>query len=99
LIIGNQTKATALLGHFGSITTLARASMQELLPFLSRTKAVRLVSSLRLGGVALRQERQQLTIDNPLAIAELRSEMRFLDRELLRVVRLNTLRQLEDNNL
>jgi hypothetical protein len=99
LIIGNQTKATALLEHFGSITTLARASMQELLPFLSRTKAVRLVSSLRLGAVALRQERQQLTIDNPLAIAELRSEMRFLDRELLRVVRLNTLRQLEDNNL
>jgi len=89
LIICNQTKATRLLEHFGSISTLARASVQELLPFLSRAKALRLVSSLRLGAVALRQERQQLTIDNPLAIAELCSEMRFLDRESLRVVLLN----------
>ena len=35
-------------------------------------------------------ERQSLTIDSPEAIADLRSEMRFLDRESLRVVLLNT---------
>jgi DNA repair protein RadC len=42
-----------------------------------------------MGAVALREERQSLTIDGPEAIAELCSEMRFLDRESLRVVLLN----------
>lgn len=39
--------------------------------------------------MALREQRQSLTIDSPLAIADLCSEMRFLDRESLRVVLLN----------
>jgi DNA repair protein RadC len=42
-----------------------------------------------MGAVALREERQSLTIDSPLTIADLCSEMRFLDRESLRVVLLN----------
>jgi hypothetical protein len=82
-------RGAALLKHFGSLTLLARASAQELLPFVARSKALRLVSSLRMGAVALREERQSLTIDNPLAIADLCSEMRFLDRESLRVVLLD----------
>jgi DNA repair protein RadC len=90
LIVGSQSKAEALLKHFGSLTVLARASVQELLPFLSRTKALRLISSLRMSAVVLREERESLTIDSPLATAELCSEMRFLDRESLRVVLLNT---------
>jgi DNA repair protein RadC len=89
LILGSQKAADALLNNFGSLTILARASVQELLPFVSRSKALRLVSSLRMGAVALREERQSLTIDSPLAIADLCSEMRFLDREWLRVVLLN----------
>jgi len=68
---------------------LARASVQELWLFVSRSKALRLVSSLRMGAVALREERQSLTVDSPLAIADLCSEMRFLDRESLWVVLLN----------
>jgi len=94
LILGDQTKAAALLQNFGSIPQLARASVQELLPFLSRAKAVRAVSALRLAAVALRQERQQLTIDNPRSIADLCSEMRFLSHESLRVVLLNAKQQL-----
>jgi DNA repair protein RadC len=90
LILGSQKQADALLDHFGSLTVLARASVQELLPFVSQSKALRLVSSLRMGAVALREERQSLTIDSPEAIADLCSEMRFLDRESLRVVLLNT---------
>ena len=89
LILGSQKQADALLEHFGSLTVLARASVQELLPFVPRAKALRLVSSLRMGAVALREERQSLTIDSPLSIADLCSEMRFLDRECLRVVLLN----------
>ena len=89
LILGSQKQADALLKHFGSLNQLSRASVDELLPFVSRSKALRLVSSLRMGAVALREERQSLTIDSPLAIADLCSEMRFLDRESLRVVLLN----------
>ena len=91
LILGSQKQADALLKQFGSLTVLARASVEELLSFVSRSKALRLVSSLRMGALALREERQSLTIDSPLAIAELCSEMRFLDRESLRVVLLNGL--------
>jgi DNA repair protein RadC len=89
LILGSQKAADVLLDHFGSLAVLARASVQELLPFISRSKALRLVSSLRMSAVVLREERESLTIDSPIAIAELCSEMRFLDRESLRVVLLN----------
>jgi DNA repair protein RadC len=92
LILDSQKQAAALLKHFGSLIVLGRASVQELLPFVSRSKALRLVSSLRMGAAALREERQSLTIDSPLAIADLCSEMRFLDRESLRLVLLNAKR-------
>jgi hypothetical protein len=59
------------LKAFRISTVLARASVEELLPFVSRPKAPRLVSSLRMGAVALREERQSLTIDSPLTIADL----------------------------
>jgi DNA repair protein RadC len=94
LILRSQKQADALLEHFGSVRVLARPSVDELLPFVSRSKAVRLVSSLRVGAVALREERESLTIDSPVAIANLCCEMRFLDRELLRVVLLNAKQQL-----
>jgi hypothetical protein len=89
LILGSQKQADALSEHFGSLTVLARASVEELLPFVPRSKAIRLVSSLRMGAVALQEERQSLTIDSHEAIDDLCSEMRFLDREILRVVLLN----------
>jgi hypothetical protein len=47
-----ETKAVALLQNFGSIPQLACASVQELLPFVSRANAVRVVSALRLAAVA-----------------------------------------------
>jgi DNA repair protein RadC len=90
LILKDQNKARALLEHFGSIVNLARASVQDLLSFLPTVKASQLVSSLRLAAVALREERSQLLIDTPLAVAELCAEMRFLSHECLRVILLNT---------
>jgi hypothetical protein len=92
-IVGDQKKAAALLNHFGS-PKLARASVEELTPFVSRNRAARLVSSLRLAAVALRQERSQLVIDNLLAVANLCAEMRFLSHESSRVILLNTKQQL-----
>ena len=47
-----------------------------------------------MGAVALREEGQSLTIDGTEAIADLCSEMRFLDREWLRIVLLNAKQQL-----
>jgi DNA repair protein RadC len=94
LILGSQKAADSLLKHFGSLAVLARASVEELLPFVPRSKALRLVSSLRMGAAALREERQSLTVDGPEAITDLCSEMRFLDREWLRVVLLNAKQQL-----
>jgi DNA repair protein RadC len=90
LILKDQRKAAALLQHFGSIASLGRASVQDLLPFLPREQAAQLVSSLRLAAVALREERSRLLIDTPLAVAELSAEMRFLSHESLRVVLVNT---------
>jgi hypothetical protein len=48
-----------MLQHFGSLPELARASLDQLLPFLSRTKALRLISSLRMSAVVLREEREE----------------------------------------
>ena len=86
VVLGSQRDANALLQHFGSLAILAQASVEQLVPFISRSKAIRLVSSLRMGAVTLREERQSIAIDSPEIVAELCTEMRFLDRELLRVV-------------
>jgi DNA repair protein RadC len=94
LIVGSQEKAQALVEHFGSIDLLSRASVEQLQTFVPRAKALRLISSLRLGAVVLREERQRRTLEDPLAVAELCSEMRFLSHESLRVVLLNTKQQL-----
>ena len=38
LILGSQKAADTLLQHFGSLAVMARASVEELLPFVSRAK-------------------------------------------------------------
>ncbi|MBV9273660.1 MAG: hypothetical protein JO333_07180 [Verrucomicrobia bacterium] len=90
LIIKDQNKEAALLQHLGSIANLGRASVQDLLPSLPRDKAAQLVSSLRLAGVALGEERSRLLMERPLAVTELCAEMRFLSHKSLRVVLVNT---------
>jgi DNA repair protein RadC len=89
-----QKQLAAFLEHFGSLSVSACASVEELLSFVSRSKALRLVSSLRIGAVALKEERQSFTIDDPEPAADLCSEMRFLDREWLRVILRNAKQQL-----
>jgi DNA repair protein RadC len=88
-----MSEASALLEHFGSFSPLARASVQELLPFLSPSKAAQLVSSLRLAAVALREERSHLVIDTSFR-GELCAETWFLLHESLRVVLLDTKQRL-----
>jgi hypothetical protein len=54
LIIKDQKKAAALLQHFGSIANLGRASVQDLLPFLStrQGRVARQFSALGRGRLA-----------------------------------------------
>jgi excinuclease UvrABC nuclease subunit len=40
LILGSQKAADSLLKHFGSLAVLARASVEELLPFIPRSKSL-----------------------------------------------------------
>jgi DNA repair protein RadC len=39
VVLGSQKDANALLQHFGSLAILAQASVEQLLPFVSRSKA------------------------------------------------------------
>ena len=94
LVLNDQSKALSLLEHFGLVANLTRASVLDLLGFVSPAQAAQLVCALRLAAVALREERSRLLIDTPLAVADLCAEMRFLSHESLRVVLLNTKQQL-----
>ena len=49
LIVGSQKRLPGPFQHFGSLAVLGRASVEQLLPFVSRSKALRLVSSLSHG--------------------------------------------------
>ena len=70
VVLGSQRDANALLQHFGSLAILAQASVEQLVPFISRSKAIRLVSSLRMGAVTLREECQSITSDSPEIVVE-----------------------------
>src|SRR5258708_29285247 len=85
VVLGSQKDANALLQHFGSLAILDQASVEQLLTFVSRSKAIRLVSSLRMGAVTLRVEGQSITIDRPVLVDVLCSDMLFLVGELFRV--------------
>jgi hypothetical protein len=78
-----------------SILAILISSPERLSKTLSRlqspAKASRVVSALRLGAVALREERAQLKIDSPSAVADLCCKMRFLSYEFLRVVLFNNI--------
>jgi hypothetical protein len=43
LIIGNETLGSELIQHFGLVSALSRASLQQIRAFLPRTKAIRLM--------------------------------------------------------
>jgi DNA repair proteins len=74
LIIGNETVGSELIQHFGSISALSQASLQQLRAFLPRTKALRLIVALRTAAVALRQDSVSDPLDSPEKIAALCSE-------------------------
>jgi excinuclease UvrABC nuclease subunit len=46
LVLNNQSTALSLLEHFGSVANLTRASVQDLLQFVSPAQAAQLVLSM-----------------------------------------------------
>ena len=55
VIFNSSETGRRIFKAFGSLSLSAWASVEELLPFVSRSKALRLVSSLRIGAVALKE--------------------------------------------
>jgi DNA repair protein RadC len=85
LLLGERDHllATRLLLDFGSLTALSRASLVQLLPFLSREKAMRLLCAFRLASLC-GYEVAQDPLDSPDRIYSLfAGELIQADREIL----------------
>jgi DNA repair protein RadC len=76
--------ATRLLLDFGSLTALSRASLVQLLPFLNRERAMRLIAAFRLAALCSIQQAPKVRIDGPESIYDLfAGELIQSDREIL----------------
>jgi DNA repair protein RadC len=85
LLLGERDHllATRLLLDFGSLTALSRASLVQLLPFLNREKAMRLLCAFRLASLCGYQVAQH-PLDSPDRIYNLfAGELIQADREIL----------------
>jgi len=85
LLLGERDHllATRLLLDFGSLTALSRASLVQLLPFLNREKAMRLLCAFRLASLCGYQAAQD-PLDSPDRIYNLfAGELIQADREIL----------------
>jgi len=85
LLLGERDHllATRLLLGFGSLTALSRASLVQLLPFLNREKAMRLLCAFRLASLCGYQVAQD-PLDSPGRIYNLfAGELIQADREIL----------------
>jgi DNA repair protein RadC len=86
LLLGERDHllATRLLLDFGSLTALSRASLVQLLPFLNREKAMRLIAAFRLAALCSIQQAPKVRIDGPESIYDLFvGELIQSDREIL----------------
>ena len=85
--------AEFLLGHFGSLEALSRASVGELarIKGIGQAKAIGLKAAFALAARVARTEAESRPVDTPEDVARLLGEeMRLLDHESVRVICLNT---------
>ena len=85
--------AHQLLGRYGSLAQIARASVSELahLKGMGSAKAIQLTAAFAIGTRLAAEEFGGESLDSPLAIHRLLAhELRMLDRESLRTVLLDT---------
>jgi DNA repair protein RadC len=90
LLVGKESVALALIRHFGSLTGLSRASLQELRQFLPPRKAESVAAALRIFAIAETEHALSEQLDNPESIYKACADMKLLNQEVLRVFLLNT---------
>ena len=79
----------ALLGHFGSLKELERASFQELRQFLTRREAEAVIAGLSMWSVVDTEEALSGPLDKAEAVYRANLEMRCFRQEVVRVVLLD----------
>jgi len=90
VLLEDTEAADRLLGHFGSLSALGRAGLEQLREFTSEERALRVVSALRFASVVVQEEAASGSISTPDAIYRLvAGRLRCADREMLVVVLLN----------
>ena len=91
VLLEDQKAADRLLGHFGSLSALGRAGLEQLRAFTSEERALRVVSALRFASAVVQEEVASEPISTPDAICRLvAGRLRCADREMLLSVLLNT---------
>jgi DNA repair protein RadC len=68
LLVGKDSRADALLRHFGSLQALSRASFKELRQFLPKNKAEAVMAALSISGVADAEQALSAPLNNAEAI-------------------------------
>jgi DNA repair protein RadC len=90
LLIGTDALVDALLGHFGSLKELSRASLNELRQFLPRRKAEAVMAALAISNVVEREDALSAPLNNAGAIYRGNLDMAALRQEVVRVVLLDS---------
>src|SRR5258708_21457982 len=81
LIIGKEDLALALFRHFGSIKSLSRASIHQLLQFLPRRKAETLVAARSMSPIAQTEHALSNVFISPESVYKSGSAMKLLSQE------------------
>jgi DNA repair protein RadC len=86
LLVGRDSAVGTLLGHFGSLKELERASFQELRQFLTRREAEAVIAGLSMWSVVDTEEALSGPLDKAEAVYRANLEMRCFRQEVVRVV-------------
>jgi DNA repair protein RadC len=89
LLVGRDSAVDTLLGHFGSLKELERASFQELRQFLTRREAEAVIAGLSMWSVVDTEEALSCPLDKAEAVYRANLEMRCFRQEVVRVVLLD----------
>jgi DNA repair protein RadC len=89
LLVGKQSIAAALIRHFGSVKTLSRATLVELLQFLPKRKAEAVMAALSITNMATAEQAALEAMDSPERVYEFCLDMSSLNQEVLRVILLD----------
>ncbi|MGA8656693.1 MAG: DNA repair protein RadC [Chthoniobacterales bacterium] len=95
VLLNDGQAADQMLGHFGSLSALGRAGLEQLREFTSEERALRVVSALRFASAVVQEEVAGEPVSSPDAVCRLvGGRLRCADREMLLSVLLNTQQRL-----